>query len=101
MRRRWVSSVIVVVVVGGSFGAVAETATSKPVDLKLGVTGSPGRAVVAGDIVTVRASIQKLTTTGGAATSFRFLYNRLARPEAARNHDERRQVRPRAAAASR
>ena len=75
MRRRWVSSVILVVVVGGSFGAVAETATSKPVDLKLGVTGSPGRAVVAGDILTVRASIQKLTTTGGAATSFKFLYN--------------------------
>ena len=77
MRRRWVSSVIlvVVVVVGGSFGAVAETATSKPVDLKLGVTGSPGRSVVAGDVLTVRASIQKLTATGGAATSFKFLYS--------------------------
>ena len=47
----------------------------KPVDLQLGVTGSPGRAVAAGDILTVRASIQKRTTTGGAATSFKFLYN--------------------------
>ena len=77
MRRRWVSSVIlvVVVVVGGSVGAVAETATLKPVDLKLGVTGSPGRSVVAGDVLTVRASIQKLTATGGAATSFKFLYS--------------------------
>lgn len=77
MRRRWISSVILVVaiVVGGSFGNVGETATLKPVDLQLGVTGSPGRAVVAGDILTVRASIQKRTTTGGAATSFKFLYN--------------------------
>ena len=75
MRWRWVSSVILVVVVGGSFGTVAETATSKPVDLKLGVTGSPGRAVVAGEVLTVRASIQKLTVAGGAATSFKFLYS--------------------------
>ena len=74
MRRRWVSSVILMVVVGGTLGAVAETATTKPVDLKIGVTGSPDRAVLAGDIVTVRASIQKLTAAGGAATSFRFLY---------------------------
>ena len=74
MRRRWVSSVILMVVVGGTLGAVAETATTKPVDLEIGVTGSPARAVVAGDIVTVRASIQKLTAAGGAATSFRFLY---------------------------
>ncbi len=74
MRRRWVSSVILVVAVGGSFGAVAETAPSKPVDLRLGVTGSPSRAVVAGEIVTARASIQKRTVAGGAATSFRFVY---------------------------
>ena len=30
--------------------------------------------MVAGDIVTARASIRKLTAAGGAATSFRFLY---------------------------
>ena len=75
MRRRWVSSVILIVVLGGSVGAVAETATSKPVDLKLGVTGSPNRAVAAGDVLTVRASIHKVTMTGGAATSFKFLYD--------------------------
>ena len=75
MRWRWVSSVILVVVVGVSFGAVAEPATSKPVDLKLGITGSPSRAVVTGEVLTVRASIQKLTRSGGAATSFKFLYD--------------------------
>jgi hypothetical protein len=75
MRWRWVSGVILIIVVSASFGAVARSATSKPVDLKLGVTGSPGRAVVAGDVLTVKASIQKLTATGGAATSFKFLYS--------------------------
>jgi hypothetical protein len=42
MRWPWVSTVIVVVVVGGSFGAVGETATLKPVDLGVKITDGHG-----------------------------------------------------------
>ena len=98
MRRRWVSSVILMVVVGGSFGAVAETATSKPVDLEIARRRDRrARAVVAGDIVTVRASIQKLTAAGGAATSFRFLYTVSRGLKLLGITTSERQVRPQAA----
>ena len=75
MRRRWVSSVILMVVVGGSVRRRrrdGDVEACRSQDRRS--RARPARAVVAGDILTVRASIQKLTTAGGAATSFKFLY---------------------------